>query len=357
MVVQVALAGARTRIRLSNALATSPVTLNAVFVGASGGGATVAAGTNRRVTFGGRLSVTIAGGADVWSDPVPLALPGREQVVISLFAANAPKLTQLDNSTGVPSFDAGGNHAGDPSGAAFTTVGHGWVVADGLAVVASPTAGAVVAFGDSITAGFQVHPTPNLSWPSLLADRLLAGPPACRRAVINEGISGNQLTHSNPPGGFGGPSALQRAGRDVFSQPGARVVIVLVGINDIGSGQVSATRIIAGYRRLIAEAHARHLRILAGTLTPAGDPAQQPPFVVPYGAATQVQRRITVNDWIRGSRAFDGVIDFADALADPRDTNQLAPAYDSGDYLHPNSAGYQRMADAVDLASLRPCSA
>ena len=197
---------------------------------------------------------------------------------------------------------------------------------------------------------------PNLSWPSLLAGRLLAAAPACPTAVLNEGISGNQLTQGSASGGFGGPPGLQRADRDVFSQPGVRLVIVLLGINDIGAGGVSASRVIAGYRLLVAAAHAHHLRILAGTLTPAGDPAQRSVYAIPYGGALQVQRRARVNAWIRTAGVFDGVIDFADALASPGDPNQLSAAYDSGDHLHPNSAGYQRMAATVDLASLRSCA-
>jgi len=310
MVVRAELPGARTRIRLSNALATSPVTVNDVFVGASGGGATVLPGTSHRVTFGGRSSVTIPAGVEVWSDPAPLAVAARQSVVISLFAEDAPRLTQLDDSTGVVSYEASGaDHAGDVSGARFAASSDGWRVADGLAVAAAPSAGAVVAFGDSITAGFQVHPAPNLSWPALLAGRLLAEAPACPTSVLNEGISGNELTEGSASGGFGGPPALQRAGRDAFSQPGARLVIVLIGINDIGAGQVSPARVIAGYRQLIAAAHADHLRIVAGTLTPAGDPAQGSPYNVPYGGPTEVRHRVSVNRWIRTSGAFDGVID------------------------------------------------
>ncbi len=355
MVVQAVFPGKRLRVRLSNAVGTVPVTVDDVFVGRSGGGASVAAGTSRHVTFSGRSVVTIPAGSEVWSDPVRLRLAAPEAVVISLYAADAPTVTRVDDSTDAPSFlAAGSDHAGDLSGTAFSP-GDGWLVADGVAVTGDGGAGAVVALGDSITAGYQKQPTPNLSWPSLLAARLLVGPPPCRMSVINEGITGNHLTSGSPTGGFGGPSALLRADRDAFSQPGARAVIVLVGINDIGAGDATVPQLIAAYQQLITAAHAHRLRIVAGTLTPAGDPAQGSPYHELYGGGPQVQERVAVNQWIRSSGAFDGVIDFAGALADPRDANRLASPYDSGDHLHPSNAGYQRMADSVSRSLLDPC--
>ena len=357
MVVRVEFPGDQVRIRLSNAMGTRPVTVNDAFVGRSGGGAAVAAGTNRVVTFDGRSSVTIAARSEVWSDPVHLTLAAEQSAVISLFAEHAPIVTRLDDSTGVPSFRAsGGDHAGDRSGSAFGA-GQGWLVADGVAVVGSRGAGVVVALGNSITAGYQHQPTPNLSWPSVLAARLQGGAPDCRMSVVNAGIGGNQLTAGAETGGFGGPSTLERADRDAFSQPGARVVIVLVGINDIGAGGARLAQLISGYRQLIAAAHARHLRIVAGTLTPAGDPAAPPPYPESYAGPAQVRERLAVNRWIRTSHAFDGVVDFADALASPRDPNQLLAAYDSGDHLHPSDAGYRQMASTVDLSLLRRCPA
>ena len=52
------------------------------------------------------------------------------------------------------------------------------------------------------------------------------------------------------------------------------------------------------------------------------------------------------------SGAFDGVIDFAKAVADSNHPDQLAHRYDSGDHLHPNDAGYRAMAAAINLGAL-----
>jgi lysophospholipase L1-like esterase len=63
-------------------------------------------------------------------------------------------------------------------------------------------------------------------------------------------------------------------------------------------------------------------------------------------------KREAVNRWILTSSWFDGVFDFAKVLAEPGDPAQLAPAYDSGDHLHPDAAGYRAMARAVNLGTL-----
>jgi lysophospholipase L1-like esterase len=208
----------------------------------------------------------------------------------------------------------------------------------------------VVAFGDSITDGVGSEVGANARWPNDLARRLDAlGGPAL--AVADEGIGGNRvLTGSR----WFGISAEARFGPDALDQPGVRDIIVLEGINDIGFSAapphpgtgVSAAQIIAGYRQLIARAHARGLKIFGATLPPfrgAGD----------YSAAGEAKRE-AVDHWIRTSGAFDGVIDFDAVMRDPADPLRLNPAYDSGDHLHPNDLGYQVMADAISLQMLLP---
>jgi lysophospholipase L1-like esterase len=207
----------------------------------------------------------------------------------------------------------------------------------------------VVAFGDSITDGVQSTVGANLRWPNDLARRLDAlGGPAL--AVADEGIGGNRvLAGSRCCGG----SAEARFARDALDQAGVRDIIVLEGINDIGfsaglpaGAGISAARIIAGYEQLIVQAHARGVRIFGATLLPF----QGAGYYTAAGEAT----REAVNAWIRTSGAFDGVVDFDAAMRDAADPLRLNPAYDSGDHLHPDDAGYQAMADAVNLEMLLP---
>jgi lysophospholipase L1-like esterase len=225
--------------------------------------------------------------------------------------------------------------------------------------MAPAAVGAIVAFGDSITDGAASTPETNGSWPSGLATRLLAA--GARTAVVNLGISGNRVLHDGA-----GVSALARFDADVLAQPGARTLILLEGINDIGfphippgffgrgrgdaaainpaADEVSADEIIGGLRQLIARARGLGLRVVGGTLLPYEGAL--------YFAAEGEAKRQAVNTWIRSSKAFDAVIDFDAAMRDPEHPSKFLPALQSGDNLHPNNAGYKKMADIIDLAVL-----
>jgi lysophospholipase L1-like esterase len=209
----------------------------------------------------------------------------------------------------------------------------------------------VVALGDSITDGDGSRSDANARWPNALARRFAALRGATL-SVVDAGLDGNRVLND---AACCGASAIARFGRDVLDQPGATEVIVLEGINDIGystsvdpltapHAKVSAGQIIAGYRNLIARAHAAGLRIFGATLTPFEGARHWTP--------TGEAKRDTINSWIRTGGAFDGVIDFAAVLADAANVRRLNPAYDSGDHLHPNDAGYQAMADAINLPTL-----
>ena len=225
----------------------------------------------------------------------------------------------------------------------------------GVEVLASEKARAIVTLGDSITDGFASTVDANKRWPNRLAERLQAHKGGNRLAVLNAGISGNRVLHDNV-----GPNALGRLDRDVLVQSGARFLVVLEGINDIGipglfsvlfpSGGfgdqfVSAEQIIAGHKQIIDRAHAMGMKVFGGTLTPFR-------AFVPglYFSEEGEAKRQAVNHWIRNSKAYDAVIDFDKAVRDPSNPSRMLPIYDSGDNLHPNDAGYEAMANAVDLS-------
>jgi lysophospholipase L1-like esterase len=192
----------------------------------------------------------------------------------------------------------------------------------------------------------------NRRWPNDLA-RYLAARPGDHLTAIDAGIGGNDLVTNRAPALFG-VSALARLDRDVLVQAGARYVILLEGVNDIGSNNATAAQLIAGDEQIIAQVHAAGLKIFGGTLTPFGgsNAGYGGNYGTPYGEAQReaLNRWIrTSGRWIRTSGAFDGVIDFAMAVQDPADPQRMLPAYDSGDHLHPSDAGYGVMA----LAALR----
>ncbi len=338
------------RLELTNAFGTSALRIGHVTVALAGLGASVVPGTIHPVTFGGSPSVRIPAGEQVLSDPVGIQVPALQDLAVSVYLpGRTGRATLHTDAQQVNWVSAAGDHAAEAGSGAFTAAIPSWYYVSGLLVRSPGAAGTVVAFGDSITDGVQSTIGGNDRWPNDLARRLdgLAGPAL---AVADEGIGGNRvLTGSR----CCGASALARFARDALDRPGVRDIIVLEGINDIGfsagppSGtEVSAAQIIAGYEQLIARAQARGLRIFGATLPPF----QGAGYYTPAGEAT----REAVNTWIRTSGAFDGVVDFDTVMRDPADPLRLNPAYDSGDHLHPDDAGYQAMADAVNLQMLLP---
>jgi lysophospholipase L1-like esterase len=349
-VAHVSLGGERIRVRFSNAFGTTSLPITEARVAISSGGSAVLPGSDRRLTFGGAPSTTIPPGALVVSDPVELDVPALANVAVSLYFPGSVSAT-TEHSLGVQTtyLSPPGNFASAaslPAGASTTT---SWYFLNGIEVTprfSHPAA--IVTLGDSITDGYASTVDANHRWPNFLAARLQAKRNTSDVAVVDQGISGNRVLHD-----FVGPNALARLDRDVLAQSGAEWVIVLEGINDIGipgafgfpTEQVTAAEIIEGHRQLVERAHARGLTIIGGTLTPF-EGTIFPGYFTPEGEA----KRQAVNQWIRTSGAYDAVIDFDRATRDPTHPARLLPAYDSGDHLHPNDAGYQAMANAVDLS-------
>jgi lysophospholipase L1-like esterase len=361
-VVHVSIGGDTVRVRLSNEFGGQPLVIGEAHVarraGAAGG--TTAAGSDRRLTFGGRSTVAIPAGAPMLSDPVSLGVPARSDLVVSLYLPQRTPGTTIHAFPFQDNFLAAGNVTGRASLPAASVIGAWYFLSEVAVRARGSDARSVVAFGDSITDGANTTTNANHRWPDFLAQRLQAAPGLGRLGVVNEGIAGNRLLHDpNPPPGsaaenfaaFFGPSALRRFDRDVAAQPGARFVIVLLGVNDLGhpgtnapaSEAVSAADIIGAHRQLIGRAHERGLTIFGATITPFRNDTFG--FFSPQHEAD----RQAINRWIRTGGEFDAVIDFDAALRDPAQPDRLLARYDSGDHLHPNDAGTDAMARAVPL--------
>jgi lysophospholipase L1-like esterase len=333
---------------VSNVFGTSPLTVDDSRVAVHGAGAAIEAVTSRPATFDGLARVTVAPGTEVWSDPVPLAVAADRDLAVSLyFRAPTGPLTwhPLAMST---SYLATGDHSADVGTTAFTRTSTSWYVLDGVDVHSPAAPGSVVAFGDSITDGAMSTPDTDQRYPDDLAGRLLSTEGVRAPSVLDEGISGNRLLTD---AGSSGINAQSRFQRDVLDQTGVRAVIILEGINDIGHNlgaqpgtEATTAALIAALQSMADRAHARGLRVIAGTLTPfAGSK---------YDTPAARQKRDELNAWIRTTDAFDAVVDFDAAVRDPADPQRYLPAYDSGDHLHPDDAGYRAMAGAVDLGRL-----
>jgi len=346
-VVRISIGGHRLRVRLSDEMGTAPLTVGAAHVAVAGPGGTIQPGTDRALTFGCHSAVRLAPSAPALSDPIDLDVADLTSLAVSLYFPASTGAATTHGTASQTTFISG---AGDFTAAvalpvASTSVSRFFLSAV-YTVPDSPT-DAVVTLGDSITDGLFSTVDADRRWPDRLAERLAALHRFNRTSVVNAGISGNRVLND-----FVGPNAQSRVDRDVLAQPGVRFVTLLEGINDIGfptllglpAQAASADDIIAGYRQLIARVHSHGLKIYGATLTPF-EGTIYPGYFTSDGEA----KREAINNFVRTSRAFDGVIDFDAAVRDPAHPARLLPALDSGDHLHPNDAGYLAMADAVDL--------
>jgi lysophospholipase L1-like esterase len=340
-IVHTSLGGDRVRVVLSNAFGTLPLEIGAAHVALRDKDAAIQPKSDRALTFGGKPATMIAAGGVVLSDPVSLTLPAVSDLVVDLYlpgdtAATSSPLTTHQGASQTNYISAEGNHAGEADFADAAKTQSWFFVA--RVEVAAPNAAAVVAFGDSITDGARSTANTNNRWPDELARRLAAQ--KIPLGVLNQGISGNRVLCDGA-----GVSALARFDRDVLVQPGAKYVVVLESINDIGIGRNSAVPsaddLIAAHRQLIERAHSHGLTIYGATLTPFDGAA--------YFTTEGEAKRQAVNAFIRSGKAYDGVIDFDAAVRDPMAPSKILMKFNPGDNLHMNDAGYQAMAAAIDL--------
>ena len=345
-VVRLSAGGARLRLRLTDEYGPRPLAIGAARVALLGPDGAALPGSDRGVTFAGAASATIPAGAPLLSDPVSLPTKALARLRISLYLpgdthgctchANGNELVRV----------ASGDATRKPPPAATDAQYRAFL--SGVEVeTTAPRAPVVVAFGDSITDGYLSTAGANHRWPDRLAERLAATAKGRPVAVVNAGIGGNRLLGESAIAIFG-QSALTRFDRDVLSVPGATHVIVLEGVNDLGSSRTApptAEAVIAAYRQIIARAHAHGLKVIGGTILPYGGAAY-------FGAPGEAERQ-KINAWIRIGHGFDGVVDFDAAIRDPAKPDRMRADLQSGDWLHPNDAGYRVMGDAVDLALFR----
>ncbi|MFI7415699.1 SGNH/GDSL hydrolase family protein [Streptomyces sp. NPDC049627] len=339
-VVRLSAGGGRVRVRLSNAYGTSPVRVAAATVGRTAAGAAVEPGSLTRLTFGGAGEAGIPARGETVSDDVPLAVAAGESVTVTLYfdAATGPATFHAQAFTA--GYRGEGDLSADVGGAGFDAATESWYFLSAVEVDAGRT-DAVALFGDSITDGFGSTPGADRRWSDALAART-------GRPVLNAGIGGNLLLNDSA---WYGEKGVHRLRRDVLDRPGVHTLVVLLGLNDIGFSEtdeqptykpapvVQAEELVAGHRELIRQGRAAGLRVVGCTLLPFGGSDH-------WGEhAAKVSHEL--NEWIRCSGEYDAVADLDRALADPADPDRLRPAYDFGDHLHPNDAGYEVMAEVL----------
>lgn len=351
MIAHTSIGGRRVRIELSNAFGTTPLVIGSAHIAVRNKESAIVPASDRTLLFGGRPTCWIPPGAAEISDAVDLDLPAASDVAVSIYIPDTVAADTL-HAVGLHTtyVSKEGNTTAAPT-IADPTISQSYYWLTNIDVFAPPTAAAIVTFGDSITDGATSTVDTDRSWPSFLARRLAASGGA-NIAVLNEGISGNRLLRDTV-----GVNALARFDRDVLAQPGVKWLTILEGINDIGRASqadtpvrdaVGADDLIAALKQLIERAHEHGIKVIGGTLTPYEGAA--------YYSEGGEQIRVQVNQWIRSAGAFDAVVDFDAVTRDPEHPKQIRPSFNDGDHLHPNDAGYEKMADAIDVTvfGLRP---
>jgi lysophospholipase L1-like esterase len=365
LIVQPDLWGSRMRLRLSNAFGSRPITFDGVFAGLHMSGGAIVAGTNRSVRFAGKANVTIPPGESVWSDPVALSFganpAGRKLAVSFHVVGESGPMTWHAKAltTSYLTAPAAGSKGQIEDESAFPFTTTSWYFLDAVDMMAPANTQLIVALGDSITDGTASTLNGDDRWPNALSRRMHAAYGG-RVAVVNAGIGGNQVAgpveYSAQHPFAGGPSAGQRLERDVLSLSGVTEVIWLEGINDFSTkANASVEKVQAAMRDVTARLRARipGVRLIGATVVSALGSTN-----AAHGSAVEDQKRRALNEFIRTSGVFDGVVDFDAATVDPVSGGLRAEFVpDSttggpGDELHPNRAGYLAMAAAIDLKLL-----
>lgn len=350
-IFHVSVGGGSVRVHLSNNFGTEALHFTSVHIAhpLANDAPVIDPATDKALSFAGSNDVTVPPGADFVSDPIDFPLAPLSDVAVTFHLDAAPVQQTGHPGSRATSYTIHGDFAAAANLTDAKRVDH-WYLISGIDVLASGNAATVVALGDSITDGHGATTNGNDRWTDVLAARLQASADSRSIGVSNQGIGGNHLLTDGL-----GPNALSRFDRDVLGPAGVRWLIVFEGVNDLGglarTGEVSAEehkalvqRVLAAYQQMIVRAHAHGIQVIGATITPyVGSDYYHP------GLLSEADRQ-TVNTWIRAAGHFDAVIDFDRVVADPQYPDQLLPAYDCGDHLHPSRAGYKAMGSAIPLS-------
>jgi len=344
-IIHVSVGGAKIRVRLSNAFGKTALTIASVHVAKAAANGAIQPASDTPLTFDEQSSVTIPSGALVYSDPVNFDLASLSDLAVTIYVKNPPDGITAHNGSRTTSYFTSGEAVSATILPSVQSVDH-WYFLNGVDVESGEASAAVAVLGDSITDGRNSTTNGNGRWPDDLARRLQANKHTRGVGVLNQGIGGNRLLRDGL-----GTNAQARFDRDILAQTGVRWLVVLEGVNDIGTCKAGcdmeslAKEIIGAYQQIITRAHSKNIRVYGATITAFGGSS--------YATPQAEQARQTVDNWIRTGGRFDAVIDFDAVTRDPNDPSRLSQQSDSGDHLHPADAGYKAMGDSIDLKLFR----
>ncbi|OCL14528.1 extracellular GDSL-like lipase/acylhydrolase [Glonium stellatum] len=353
--VHVSVGARQIRLRISNAFGTTnlPITAVTVALPANGtaGSSAIQPSTLQTVTFSKSTSFTVPNGALVVSDPINFSVQPQSMLTVTIYLAQGQQTNYITSHPGsrTTSWFSFGNHVNDTNMTDPSLQGAAhWYFLSAVEAWASSSSSTFAIVGDSITDGRGSDTDKNNRWPDLVLARMQKNEDTSNIAVANQAAGGNRILQDGL-----GPNALGRIDRDVLAQSGVKYAMIFEGVNDIGTADTTAAaqklvgdQLISAFEQIVMRVHTFGIPIFAATITPFGASNSS---IQPYSDPTREATRQRVNTWIRNSGVFDAVIDFDRIVRDPDNSSQLNSKYNSGDYLHPNVAGYEAIADAFPL--------
>jgi lysophospholipase L1-like esterase len=347
-IAHTSIAGKHVRVRFTNRYGMLPLQISNVHLALSARNGDVQPSTDHTLRFNGQSAVKVPAGAEIYTDPVDMDVPALADVAVSFYLPrqDLPNYTYHSDARQTNYMTEG-----NKSDAATLENAHkqtSWYFLDGIDIAAGKNAGAVVAFGDSITDGAYSTVDANHRWPDYLALKMSQNKETAELGMLDEGIDGNRVLNDG-----WAQNALARFDRDVIAQSGVKYLIILEGINDIGrlshprapADDISVQDLETGLKQLVDRAHTQHIKVIGATLTPYKGAG--------YYSEKGETVREALNQWIRTSGVFDGLADFDKFTRDPNNPQQFLPKYDHGDHLHPSDAGYEAMGNALNLELLK----
>lgn len=338
---KVSIGGDSLKLRLSNEFGDTPLKIIAVSIAPALEGSKIDAQKAVKVKFSGSESLEIPVGKNVFSDAFAFKTSTRQDLAVTIaYDAVPEKLTGHPGSR-TTSYILEGNQIDNASFEGATTTDH-WYSIERLDTYTPEKSASVAIIGNSITDGRGSTTNAQNRWPDIFAERLLNNPETKNLGVLNMGIGGNCVIF----GGLG-PTASTRFERDVLSQTGVKYVIIFEGVNDIGpSRDTEKTKadLIEHYTKMVDAAHAKGLKVFGATITPL-----KKCFYMEQGSDEKEKCRLEVNEWIRTSGKFDGVIDFSNAICGKETPDIMDESLHDNDYLHPNAQGHKTLGEFVDL--------
>ena len=337
-IVKVSIGGDVIRLKLSNIYSMQPVVIRSVYIAHAKDSFAIDAKTAKYLKFGDSYKATIPAGKSIVSDALAFNLKNLERVAITINYTSAPTVPTVHMGSRTTSYIMKGvTNAHSDFSKAFRE--NHWYNISGIDVYTMRTdMNAIAIIGNSITDGKGTTDNGQNRWPDIMSDMLQLKYKITNLGILNLGIGNNRVT---VPGGFG-TLAKERFDRDILGQAGVKKVIIFEGVNDIGAArgnsEVIARQLIECYQVMIRKAKAHQMKVYLATITPFRGGGYYTPF---HEAARQ-----TVNEWIRSqAKNVNGILDFAKLLQDPTDDRRMKREYQSGDWLHPNPAGYKLMGE------------